>query len=489
MLRYDQVSPELRSNIIRRYIQRENPCNFAHEYNLHPDIVYQVLYEENLVPPREYTPRYQHRCYEWKLAVAMYYQEPHSLYETRDFFHTSNVNVEKVMEEFNLPRRTHAEELRIAHCHTFGSLESYREHMIAAQKETCKARYNVDNYAKTEEFRKRAVATFNSRYGVNNPMQSDVIKQHFSDNCKEKHGVAWPCMLPQAKLGGIGSDSGPNLEFYAKLQEYVAPERIQREFCVERFNYDFKVGNTLIEIDPTSTHNSTWGVYKSPPKEKTYHYDKSKLAAKHGYRCIHIFDWDNIRSIMQLLIDRPRVYARDCVCREIDKDIAKEFLEKNHLQRYARDTIRIGLFHKEILVSVMTFSRPRYNRNYEYELIRYCSTHQVVGGAEKLFSYFINSYNPKSIISYCDLSKFTGATYKKLGFELHGSSISKHWFRMKDGKHITDNLLRQRGVDQLLGTQFGKGTSNEQLMRKQGFVEIYDAGQATYVWNKQVEYN
>jgi hypothetical protein len=54
---------------------------------------------------------------------------------------------------------------------------------------------------------------------------------------------------------------------------------------------------------------------------------------------------------------------------------------------------------------------------------------------------------------------------------------------MSTEQHITDNLLRQRGFDQLFGTNFGKGTNNEQLMLDHKFIEIYDAGQATYVWN------
>ena len=42
--------------------------------------------------------------------------------------------------------------------------------------------------------------------------------------------------------------------------------------------------------------------------------------------------------------------------------------------------------------------------------------------------------------------------------------------------------MRQRGVDQLLGTDYGKGTSNEALLLEHDFVEIFDCGQATYIW-------
>ena len=135
----------------------------------------------------------------------------------------------------------------------------------------------------------------------------------------------------------------------------------------------------------------------------------------------------------------------------------------------------------------MTFGKPRYNKKYEFELLRYCFSKNIIGGAEKLFKYFINTYAPKSIISYCDKSKFKGDVYTKLGFTLLRKNItpSKHWYHLNSKRHITDNLLRQRGYDQLFNTNYGKGTNNEELMRNSGFVEIYDCGQATYVYNIQ----
>ena len=132
----------------------------------------------------------------------------------------------------------------------------------------------------------------------------------------------------------------------------------------------------------------------------------------------------------------------------------------------------------------MTFGKPRYNKNYEYELLRLCTKFdfEVVAGASKLFTYFIRHYSPASIISYCDLSKFKGDVYTKLGFNLQSvSNPSLHWYNIKTKQHITDNLLRQRGFDQLFGTNYGKGVSNEKLMLEHNFVKIYDAGQATYI--------
>jgi hypothetical protein len=66
----------------------------------------------------------------------------------------------------------------------------------------------------------------------------------------------------------------------------------------------------------------------------------------------------------------------------------------------------------------MTFSKPRFNRNYEYELVRFASKLgcQVIGGASKLLKYFERNYNPKSLISYADRRYSNGKLYYSLGF-------------------------------------------------------------------------
>ena len=263
-----------------------------------------------------------------------------------------------------------------------------------------------------------------------------------------------------------------------------------QEFPIESKSFDFKIldENVLLEVNPYATHNSTWHPYK-PDKsgiDQNYHYEKSKIARDNGYRCINIWDWDNADKILMSLLNKQVVYARNCEIKEISEKDSSYFLNMYHFQNSCKSLIRIGLYYENELVSVMTFGKPRYNKKYEWELLRYCCSCKIIGGAEKMFSYFVKNYNPNSIISYCDLSKFNGDVYTKLGFELKDVSIGKHWYSPKLKKHITDNLLRQRGFDQLLGKEFGtfgKGTSNEFLMREHGFVEIYDSGQATYVIN------
>ena len=176
------------------------------------------------------------------------------------------------------------------------------------------------------------------------------------------------------------------------------------------------------------------------------------------------------------------MYARKCTIKELKKEETKDFLNLYHLQGYISSDIAIGLFYDDELISLMTFGKPRYTDKYEYELIRYCSCKSVIGGAEKLFNYFLKSYSPKSVVSYCDMSKFSGHVYQKLNMTLESINISKHWYNIESKQHILYFSLNKVGFDNLFHTNYGKGTSNRELMLSHGFVEIYDAGQAKYVF-------
>ena len=219
--------------------------------------------------------------------------------------------------------------------------------------------------------------------------------------------------------------------------------------------------------------------------DPTYHKDKSAVASKYGYRCVHVFDWDDQDKILELINPRKTiVYARQGNIKVLDLKTCNEFLNEYHLQGTVRgQVVGYGLYLNEDLVQVMTFGKPRYNSRFEWELLRLCSKSsvQVVGGASRLFQYFIKDKHPSSIISYCDVSKFSGNVYKELGMTLKEvTTPAKIW--SKDNLRVTDNLLRQRGYDQLFNANYGKGTSNEQLMLDHDWLPVYDCGQAVYEW-------
>ena len=346
-------------------------------------------------------------------------------------------------------------------------------------KQIIQEKYGVDSTLLVPEVREKIKNTNIKRYGTYNAFKNENIKQKQFNTIKERYGVEYACQLEQCANASPKTHSKPN----EKFKKILKPDKV--EIPIEKFRYDMLKRNTLIEINPTYTHNS----YKAPfgqPKHIKYHLEKTLVALKHNYKCIHIFDWDDVEKIKYLLQDKNILYARKLDIKEVSLEDTAEFLNKYHLQNNCKgQIIRFGLYKGDELIELMTFGKPRYNKNYEWELLRLCTKpeYKVVGGAEKLFKQFIDVISPQSIISYCDFSKFSGEVYTRLGFKQKGSIVpSKHWSR--GSQHITDNLLRQRGYDQLFNASYGKGTSNEELMIEHGWLPIYDCGQITFIWNK-----
>ena len=360
---------------------------------------------------------------------------------------------------------------------------------VEKSRETCMERYGVPNFVQSDSYKSsfpkiltRMRNTCMERYGVPSPMQSDEIKKKVNETCMERYGCMWNCMREESH-NSHNVNSGPN-KYIKDLSEHYGIE-YTIEHSIERFVFDFKVGDTLIEVNPYATHNVNWSPYGDVRIDKNYHMSKTNAGKMSGYRVINIWDWDDADMIIKSLVNKQPIYARNCEVRSVSIEQTREFLNEYHFQGFCKNQkIVYGLFHNGELVQLMSFGKPRYNKHYEYELLRLCTRFDVyvIGGTQKLFSHFIKEHNPISIISYCDESKFTGDVYQKLGFScLKKPQPSRHWYKEKGCIHITDNLLRQKGYDKLFGTNFGKGTSNDVLMLNDDFVEIYDAGQSTWV--------
>ena len=397
------------------------------------------------------------------------------------------------------------------------NLEKYGVEWVTQSKEvqdkvkkTNLDKYGVEYSVQRDDVKQKAKETMLKHYGVEHPYQSEEIMNNIKKSNLERFGTEWALQANEVRKKGIRT----NLEKYGveyfcqhedcyknnysriskvnkKFQEFLNESNIESEleFIIDNSGYDLKIDNLLIEINPWFTHNSTvaptFGKKKGKVKSIDYHLKKTEFAKEHDYNCLHIFDWDNWEKIACLLQPKEKIQARKCEVKEIKSKVAKEFLESYHLQGSTRQVkYAYGLYYEDELVEVMTFGKPRYNKNYEYELLRLCSDprYKVIGGAGKLLKQFEKEVKPKSIISYCDLSKFNGEVYKKLGFKLASQTLpAKHWYNSKTERHITDNLLRQKGFDKLHGASFGKGTSNEELMLEHGYVEIYDCGQLVFI--------
>lgn len=230
-------------------------------------------------------------------------------------------------------------------------------------------------------------------------------------------------------------------------------------------------------------------------KSDTYHYDKTELCEKNGIKLIHIYedDWlfkqEIVKSrILNLLNKTPnKIYGRNCKIKEIsDNTLIRNFLEKNHIQGFVGSQIKIGLFYNNELVSLMTFGSKRTfmkqkNETGVYEMLRFCNklNTSIIGGADKLFKYFINKYNPSEIVSYADRSWSQGGLYKKLGFNFINKTTPNYYYIIDKikRKHRFDfrkDILVKQGYD-------SKKTEHE-IMLERGLYRIYDSGSLKFLW-------
>lgn len=341
----------------------------------------------------------------------------------------------------------------------------------------------IENFGEfwPKEIDDKAKLTFLSRYGVDNPSHCAELMQKAKQTCESKYGVPYGCLVPAAQAH-VNKISKRNIEFHNKLVNKGIENEF--EFYLDGKFYDIYVpsARTLIEIDPTYTHNVIGNHWNSKGVKKNYHKDKTLTAQANGYRCIHVFDWDDWDKIIDLMSPKHKIFARQCGIRKLPDVIADEFFEQYHIQGTCRNkTLNLGLEYNQEIVEVMSFGNPRYNKHYSTELLRLCTRPDliVIGGASKLFKYAVNTYEIDSIISYCDISKFDGTVYEKLGMsKVYITPPQEIW--SKSNKRVTANLLRQRGYDQIFKTNYGKGTSNEQLMIDNGWLPVFDCGQAVY---------
>lgn len=451
---YRRLLPK--EKLVQLYIEEKKKYrDICLEYNIKSDYL-DMLIREYGIGRRSKVKRIQQQYTKEELE-DLYFNRNLTIKEMVDRLGTGYLNIRKAFKEYGIQPKG-------------------RDLIQKNVEKAILNKYGVKNVRQSEQFKVQSASTKMERYGDPHYHNVEQMNKTVAANGKKYHAT----------------DSKPNMEFAEKLDSLGI--KYEREFCIGRYRYDFRVDNVLIEVNPYATHNSTWGLNGGSPKSPTYHVDKSKAAKQAGYRCMHMWDWDNLDKVVMMLLPKKKIYARKCEVKEIDQYSANRFLEKYHLQGRAKmQTVCLALYYEGELIQVMTFGKPRFNKNYQWELIRLCTKSEniVLGGSERLYKHFLDKYKPESIISYCDAAKFTGNVYTQLGLSTKSEGCpSRHWYNPQTKLHLTDNGVRFLGFDKLLGKQygsFGKGTSNDDLLREHGFVEIYDAGQNVYVWNKQLE--
>ena len=313
--------------------------------------------------------------------------------------------------------------------------------------------------------------------------------------CPE-HGEFW--QRPYEHLQNRGcpscshSTSKEEINIYNYLNSIDIACKQRAKNIISPYELDIYIPDkkVTIEYDGLIWHSEKFG------KDRNYHLNKTIACEKQSIRLIHIFEdeWveheeivkSKLKHILGCVNDMPKTFARKCIVNEIDNQIAKSFLEKNHIQGFERSSVYLGCFYENNLVGVMTFKRERKDSD-KWELTRFATdiSKHCIGVGGKLFKYFVRNYNPSEVKSFADRrwsSTLKENLYDKLGFMV--DNVLKPDYHYVVGKQRLHKFgfRKQILLKRYPNHGLTENMTEHEMCQKLGFQRIYDCGLIKYIW-------
>lgn len=178
-----------------------------------------------------------------------------------------------------------------------------------------------------------------------------------------------------------------------------------------------------------------------------------------------------------------KIFARKCEIKDITPVEMSRFLNGNHLLGSVSASYKFGLFYENELVSVMTFSKSRFLKEFQFEMIRFANKLEttVIGGASKLLSHFKKIVGTESICTYSDNRFGSGnnSVYASIGMKFIRNNPPSTWW-VKGSTRLNNQDLRSGKIRDILGTEYNEFLSNDKNMEINGWVKIEDLGSSLF---------
>lgn len=380
----------------------------------------------------------------------------------------------------------------------FQNKEIYEERYIAKLK----SKLNVINVSQIQQVNEKVKNTnFEKRKEYLNEKFSDLIIEYTDYKhvtlrcpaCKEETTLNISFLKQRDKLG---------LEICTHCYPYKRDSSLQHKIndYINNLGHEtilnYKIQDSNYEIDIYLPDKQIGfeinGVYWHSEifKDKNYHSDKKNLGLKNGINIIHLWE-DDLRIKEDIILNRIKIIlghsqnigARKCEIKEIKSDTAKKFLEKYHLSGYINSAYKIGLFHDNEIISVVTFGKNRFKKeNDTYEILRYASKDniKVTGGFKKLINYFIKTYKPAKIITYIDLDWANGRNniYEQSDFKFISYTKPDYYWVVMKKREYRSKFMKHK----LLKEGYDNNKTESQIMHDRGFYRIWGCGNIKYEW-------
>ena len=319
----------------------------------------------------------------------------------------------------------------------------------------------------------------------------------------EKFGLSGTtCTVLHEKMSKIATQTNINMarDFSShqerEIKEYVealgfecyTDRKILKGKEIDIFIPEKNIG---IEFNGNMWHSEKFG------KDMKYHLNKLNECNKNGIRLIQIFEdeyeehkdivFSKIRHILGADNLECKIQGRKCKVQEISKADAEAFLDKNHIQGFAKSTVYLGAIFEEKIIGVMCFLNEN---DGNWNLTRFASLNGYIcqGVASKIFKYFVVNYNPTYIKSFADRRWTLNSNsnlYVRLGFKLDETLRPEYrYYNPQVDKYKRYHKFGFR--KSVLHKKYGlpMHMTETEMARALGYVKVWDCGLFKYVWHK-----
>ena len=380
-------------------------------------------------------------------------------------------------------------------------------------KKTNLERYGFESYTQTDLFKNKVKKTFFNHFGIDHNKRTHIKNiENLNEEFVRQNFIKDSRFLMddfEEYFNIICRNTSLNYKYQFNITELNKSNVCKtQQFIFDLINVENKIFNDhhlgkeldiyipdynlAIEYDGLMFHSEGKFIHpKFNGPDKNYHLEKTELCLKNNIQLLHIFETEDLDLWLSMINSKlglnNKIFARKCIIKELKSKETEDFLNKNHLQGFCQAKINVGLFYKDELVSLMTFSKPRFNKKYEYELIRFASkrNYTVIGGASKLWKYFVNKYNPKSVITYANRRFSNGDLYYKLGFNFI-EKTQPNYFYFKHGEFKLYNRIKfqKKNLKNILEV-YDENLSEAENMFNNNYRRIFDCGNLKFEWIKE----
>ena len=363
-----------------------------------------------------------------------------------------------------------------------------RDDVNAKRTATMQERYGRNTYAQTQ----LSTATYNVLTSYTN--LSESLKDFSKTDLAAQLGIPMQTVHGACKRLNVdytppkSPGSSQQQALMAHILQCYSGEVVQNaRGVIPLYDLDIYIPAKHLAVE----YNGIYFHGETKNRGKDYHRNKLALCGNKGLRLLQVWssEWlykkDIVKSrIASALGSTQRIHARKCTIAELPASMEREFLTNCHIQGYVPSAKNYTLMYDNQIVAMMTFIQSRYNKNFEWELLRYTNAIgiTVVGGASRLFQAFIRECSPSSVISYCDLRWGSGNMYEKLGFvRLSQSTPNYFYFNTKGdtNKLFSRQVFQKHKLEAKLSV-YDPALTEWGNMQANGYDRIWDCGNGVY---------